>query len=232
MKRKKILLILMALYFAFGVVAGAMCYRQETVGFIGIDFLDKQISKKSDEVATESDADKGKTEDASKESKDTDKAETDAKESKDKDDTETATDESLGADTTDNEKEQNTSGDEETSDNEEMLDNPETTNVSAGDGSTTNDGAANDTSDGTLSGETNDVSNTTASADVKCLATVTGTDSVYIRDAADTNSNVIGRVRSGNTAEVLEIGEYWHYIRCNGIEGYASASYLELTEIQ
>lgn len=59
-----------------------------------------------------------------------------------------------------------------------------------------------------------------------------GTSRLMIRDAASMQGKVISFMKNGNTAEVIEVGEEWHLIRFNNIEGYVSAKYLELTEIQ
>ena len=66
------------------------------------------------------------------------------------------------------------------------------------------------------------------------MATVVnvGTSRLRIRDAASMQGKVISFMKNGNTAEVIEVGEEWHLIRFHDIEGYVSAKYLELTEIQ
>lgn len=53
-----------------------------------------------------------------------------------------------------------------------------------------------------------------------------------IRDEASLQGNVIGYMKNGNTAEVIEVGEEWHLIRFEDVEGYVSADYLELIPIQ
>ena len=59
-----------------------------------------------------------------------------------------------------------------------------------------------------------------------------GTSRLMIRDAASMQGEIIGFMKNGNTVEVIEVGEEWHLIRFHDIEGYSSAKYLELTEIQ
>lgn len=53
-----------------------------------------------------------------------------------------------------------------------------------------------------------------------------------IRDAASMQGKIIGYMRNGDTAEVIEVGEKWHLIRFEDVEGYVSANYLELIPIQ
>lgn len=66
------------------------------------------------------------------------------------------------------------------------------------------------------------------------MATVVNveTSRLRIRDAASMQGKIIGFMKNGNTVEVIEVGEEWHLIRFHDIEGYSSAKYLELTEIQ
>ena len=59
-----------------------------------------------------------------------------------------------------------------------------------------------------------------------------GTSRLMIRDAASMQGEIIGFMKNGNTVEVIEVGAEWHLIRFHDIEGYSSAKYLELTEIQ
>lgn len=53
-----------------------------------------------------------------------------------------------------------------------------------------------------------------------------------IRDAASMQGKIIGYMRNGDAAEVIEVGEEWHLIRFEDVEGYVSADYLELIPIQ
>ena len=59
-----------------------------------------------------------------------------------------------------------------------------------------------------------------------------GKSRLRIRESASLQGKIISFMRNGNVAEVIELGEEWHLIRFQNVEGYVSAKYLEVTEVQ
>ena len=59
-----------------------------------------------------------------------------------------------------------------------------------------------------------------------------GNSRLRIRDSASLQGKIISSMRNGNVVEVIELGEEWHLIRFQSVEGYVSAKYLEVTEVQ
>ena len=53
-----------------------------------------------------------------------------------------------------------------------------------------------------------------------------------MRIAPDINSKSIDRLDPGTTGYVLDIGDEWSYVGCDGRTGYCSNEFLSLTEIQ
>ena len=59
-----------------------------------------------------------------------------------------------------------------------------------------------------------------------------GKSRLRIRESGSLQGRIISFMRNGNVAEVIELGEEWHLILFQGVEGYVSAKYLEVTEVQ
>ena len=59
-----------------------------------------------------------------------------------------------------------------------------------------------------------------------------GKSRLRIRESASLQGKIISFMRNGNVAEVIELGEEWHLIRFQNVEGYVSAKYLEVTEVR
>ena len=59
-----------------------------------------------------------------------------------------------------------------------------------------------------------------------------GKSRLRIRESGSLQGRIISFMRNGNVAEVIELGEEWHLIRFQSVEGYVSAKYLEVTEVQ
>ena len=59
-----------------------------------------------------------------------------------------------------------------------------------------------------------------------------GKSRLRIRESGSLQGRIISFMRNGNVAEVIELGEEWHLILFQGVEGYVSAKYLEVTEVR
>ena len=59
-----------------------------------------------------------------------------------------------------------------------------------------------------------------------------GKSRLRIRESGSLQGRLISFMRNGNVAEVIELGEEWHLIRFQSVEGYVSAKYLEVTEVR
>lgn len=59
-----------------------------------------------------------------------------------------------------------------------------------------------------------------------------GKSRLRIRESGSLQGRIISFMRNGNVAEVIELGEEWHLIRFQSVEGYVSAKYLEVTEVR
>ena len=59
-----------------------------------------------------------------------------------------------------------------------------------------------------------------------------GKSRLRIRESGSLQGRIISFMRNGNVAEVIELGEAWHLIRFQSVEGYVSAKYLEVTEVR
>lgn len=69
----------------------------------------------------------------------------------------------------------------------------------------------------------------TSSADdwsTTVLANVEGSSNVNVREAADVNSETVGKLRTGDAATILEQGDEWTLISSGNVTGYVRNDYL------
>ncbi len=60
----------------------------------------------------------------------------------------------------------------------------------------------------------------------KVLANVEGSSNVNVREAADVDSETVGKLRAGDAAEILEQGDEWTLITSGNVTGYVRNDYL------
>ena len=58
-----------------------------------------------------------------------------------------------------------------------------------------------------------------------------GAKNLNMREAPDINSKVVYVIPYSASGFVLEIGDEWSKVRCNGFEGYCSNEFINMTEI-